>query len=288
MNVNFELYRIFYVVAINKNMSKASEELFISQPAVSQSIKKLEEQLGASLFLRSNKGLELTKEGRNFFDYIKGAIDLIKSGENEFENFKQLRVGEVRIGASTTLTKLVLIDAIKNFKKDYPNIKISIINDLTQNLILDLKKGKLDFVVYNEDETLEDGIKKTLLKQLEYAFVYHKNYYQFNDIITLKEINNYPLILQMPKSHTRKLLDDFCLKHSVKLKPEFEVVSGELVKDLVKSGLGIGFILKALMEDELLKEIELKEKLPKAQVYLALHNNIALTFASKMFIKYLK
>jgi len=288
MNINFELYRIFYVVALNKNMSRASEELYISQPAVSQSIKKLEEQLGASLFVRSNKGLELTKEGQNFFDYIKGAIDLIKSGENEFENFKQLKFGEVRIGASTTLTKLILIDAIKNFKKDFPNIKISIINDLTQNLILDLKKGNLDLVVYNENEVLEDGVKLTLLKQLDYAFVYNKNNYKFNNDLSLKELNNYPLILQKPKSHTRKLLDDFCLNNSVQLKPEFEVVSGELVKDLAKNGLGIGFILKALIEDDILQEITLKEKLPKAQVYLSTHKNIALTFASKKFIKYLK
>jgi len=232
--------------------------------------------------------LELTKEGQNFFDYIKGAIDLIKSGENEFDSFKQLRIGEVRIGASTTLTKLVLIDAVKKFKKDYPNIKIYIYNELTQNLILDLKKGKLDFVVFNENENQEDDIKLLFLKELSYAFVYNKNNFHLSGVKSLKELNNYPLILQMPKSNTRKILDDFCINHKVQLKPEFEVVSGELVRDLALNGLGIGYILKEMIENNVLQQVVLKEELPKAQVFLATHKKIQLSFASKKFCEYLK
>lgn len=288
MNINFELYRIFYVVANNKNMSRASEELFISQPAISQSIRKLEEQLDVSLFLRSNKGLELTKEGKNFYDYIKGAIELIQSGENEFKNFKQLNVGEVKIGASTTLTKLLLINAIKRFKNDYPNIKITIVNDLTKNLMLDLKKGIVDFVVFNEAEKEEKEVKLTPLTSLHYAFVYHPNQFHFNKEVTLNELNNYPLIIQKEKSNTRNILDEFCLTHSVKLNPEFEVVSGELVKELALRGLGIGFIIKELIKNEPLKEVKLKEDLPKANIYLATHKTIKPTFAAKEFIKYLK
>lgn len=96
-------------------MTKASEELHISQPAISQSIKKLEVQLGGTLFIRSNKGMELTSEGKMFYNYIKSALELINNAENEFTSFKDLSKGKINIGASTTLTKIVIMDAIKNF-----------------------------------------------------------------------------------------------------------------------------------------------------------------------------
>ena len=119
MNVDLELYKVFYVVAKNKHMTRASEELHISQPAISQSIKKLEDQLGGTLFLRSNKGMELTEEGKMFYEYVKGALELIGHAENEFTSFKDLSKGEIKVGCSTTLTKLILMDALENFHKDY-------------------------------------------------------------------------------------------------------------------------------------------------------------------------
>ena len=148
MNIDLELYKVFYIVAKNKHMTKASEELHISQPAISQSIKKLEDQLGGTLFLRSNKGMELTEEGKMFYEYVKGALELINDAENEFTSFKDLTKGEIKIGCSTTLTKLILMNALKEFHKEYPNININITNNLTSNLISDLKLGKLDFVVF--------------------------------------------------------------------------------------------------------------------------------------------
>ena len=135
MNIDLELYKVFYVVAKNKHMTKASEELHISQPAISQSIKKLEEQLGGTLFLRSNKGMELTEEGKMFYEYVKDALELINNAENEFTSFKDLSKGEIKIGCSTTLTKLILIDTLKKFHTEYPNININITNNLTSNLL---------------------------------------------------------------------------------------------------------------------------------------------------------
>lgn len=120
---------------------------YISQPAISQSIKKLENQLGRTLFLRNDKGMELTEEGKMFYKYVKGVLELINNAENEFTSFKDLSKGEIKIGCSTTLTKLILVNTLKEFHNEYPNINISITNDLTSNLINDLKLGKLDFVI---------------------------------------------------------------------------------------------------------------------------------------------
>ena len=154
MNIDLELYRIFYIVAKHKHMTRASEELHISQPAISQSIKKLEEQLDGTLFIRSNKGMELTSEGKMFYDYVKGALELINNAENEFTSFKDLSKGEVKIGASTTLTKIILMNALKNFHKDYPNIEINITNDLSYIFKLeqnDADKIKNTFAVAKKD-----------------------------------------------------------------------------------------------------------------------------------------
>lgn len=289
MNIDLELYRVFYVVAKHKHMTKASNELHISQPAISQSIKKLEDQLGGTLFLRSNKGMELTEEGKMFYDYVKGALELINNAENEFTSFKDLNKGEIKIGCSTTLTKLVLIDVLKDFHNDYPNININITNDLTTNLINELKLGKLDFVIFNESNIKETNLNLEKIKELEQGFIYNPKYYKDN-INTFEDLNNYPLILQKESSNTRKLLDYIALNNNVKLVPKMEVVSQELINEFTNIGLGIGFTTISLAHKKSndLKELKINKKIPNINVYLATNKYVSLTFASKMFIKYLK
>ena len=289
MNVNLELYRVFYAVAKNKHMTKASEELCISQPAISQSIKKLEDQLGGVLFLRSNKGMELTEEGKMFYEYVKGALELINNAENEFTAFKELSKGEIKIGCSTTLTKLVLMDAIKDFHKDYPNVEINITNDLTSNLINDLEMGKLDFVIFNESNIKEKNVCLDKIKELRQGFVYNPDYFK-DEINSFADLNNYPLILQKTGANSRKFLDYIALQNQVKLEPKMEVVSQELVIEFTNIGLGIGFGIIDLANRNFdnLKELGINKKIPALKVFLATNKNVSLTFASKTFIKYLK
>lgn len=288
MNIDLELYKVFYVVAKNKHMTRASEELHISQPAISQSIKKLEDQLGGTLFLRSNKGMELTNEGEMFFDYVKGALELINNAESEFTSFKKLTKGEIKIGASTTLTKLVLMNTIKNFHKDYPNIKINITNDLTKNLLIDLEKGKLDFVIYNEGEKKNSNIETTKIKEIKQGFIYNEMYYK-DKITNISELINYPLILQKKESNSRKFLDEYTLKSNIILEANTEVVSQDLVIEFTEAGLGIGFSIidLAKMKYPSLKELKINESIPLTNIYLSKNKNINLTFASKKFIDYL-
>ena len=289
MNVDLELYRVFYTVAKNKHMTKASEELHISQPAISQSVKKLEDQLGGILFLRSNKGMELTEEGKMLYEYVKGALELINNAENEFTSFKDLSKGEIKIGCSTTLTKLILLDALKEFHIDYPNIIINITNDLTSNLINDLKIGKLDFVIFNESNLKETNLNLEKIKELKQGFIYNPSFYN-DEIKKIEELNNYPLILQNEESNSRKLLDYICINNNVKLTPSMEVVSQELITEFTNIGLGIGYSIIDLAKKNHsnLKELAINKQIPNINVYLATNKNISLTFASKMFIKYLK
>ena len=286
MNIDLELYRVFYIVAKNKHMTKASEELHISQPAISQSIKKLEEQLGGTLFLRSNKGMELTEEGKMFYEYVKGALELINNAENEFTSFKDLSKGEIKIGCSTTLTKLILMDTLKKFHTEYPNINIT--NDLTSNLINDLKLGKLDFVIFNESNIKETNLHLEKIKELKQGFIYNPEFYK-DEINDFEDLNKLPLILQKEESNSRKLLDYIALQNSVKLIPKMEVVSQELITEFVNIGLGIGFVIidLATRNYKNIKELKINKKIPNINIYLATNKSISLTFASKMFIKYL-
>lgn len=288
MNVDLELYRVFYVVAKHKHMTRASEELCISQPAISQSIKKLEEQIGGTLFLRSNKGMELTSEGKMFYEYVKGALELINNAENEFTSFKDLSKGEIKIGASTTLTKIILMDAVKSFHKDYPNVEINITNDLTSNLILDLQKGKLDFIIFNEGNVKETNVKSEKIRSIKQGFIYNPEYYN-DDIKCLGDLNNYPLVLQKKESNSRKFLDAFALRNNVILNAKTEIVSQDLVTEFVNAGLGIGFTIIELAKRNYpnLKELKINKNLPNTDIYMATNKNINLTFASKKFLSYL-
>ena len=289
MNINLELYRIFYVVAKNKHMTRASEELHISQPAISQSIKKLESDLGGTLFLRSNKGMELTSEGKMFYEYVKGALELINNAEHEFTSFKELDKGEIKIGCSTTLTKLVLIDTIEKFHNDYPNVNIIITNDLTSNLINDLEKGKLDFVIFNESNIKENNVSIEKLLELKQGFIYNPNYFK-DDINNLSDLNNYPLILQKNESNSRKLLNDVTLKNGIILEPSTEVVSQDLVVEFTNIGLGIGFSIIELAKRKFntLKELKINKDIPNIKANNATNKTICLTFASNKFLDYLK
>lgn len=289
MSVDLELYRVFYAVAKHKHMTKASEELHISQPAISQSIKKLEGQLGGTLFLRSNKGMGLTEEGKMFYEYVKGALELINNAENEFTSFKDLSKGEIKIGCSTTLTKLVLMNALKDFHLDYPNININITNDLTSNLINDLKLGKLDFVIFNESNIKETNLNLEKIKELKQGFIYNPEFYDDN-VNNFEDLNEIPLILQKEESNSRKLLDYVALQNNVKLIPKMEVVSQELITEFTNIGLGIGFAIIDLAKRNYknIKELNINKKIPNINIYLATNKSVSLTFASKMFIKYLK
>lgn len=287
MNIDLELYKVFYTVAKHNHMTRASEELHISQPAISQSIKKLEEQLGGPLFLRSNKGMELTEEGKMFYEYVKGALELIKNAENDFTSYKDLSKGEIKIGCSTTLTKLLLLDVIKKFHEDYPKITFKIENDLTSNLINDLKLGKLDFVIFNESGVKEKNINLEKIGEMKQGFIYNPNYFT-DDIEILNDLNKYPLILQKEESNSRKLLEKITSQNNVELIPKMEVVSQELVTEFTNIGFGIGFTIIDLAKRKYsnLKELKINKKIPNINIYLATNKSISLTFASKMILQY--
>lgn len=284
MDISLDLYKSFLAVAKNKSMTKAAQELLISQPAISKSIKTLEDQMGVLLFNRSNKGLELTKEGKMLYDRISVAMNLILNAQTELSFYKDLEEGEVKIGVSSVLSKCLLTDTLKSFTTKYPNIKISITNGLVDDLIEKLNLGKLDFVIYNDKEVKYNAETETL-KDFSYVFFYNKNFYEIEHIESFEDFNKYNLILQQKGSNTRDILD---IKTSNKLIPKIEVMSQDLIYHLVNEGLGMGFGFEDLVDlNPNFKKIYLPN-LESVSINLATNKGTKLSFAAQTFVKELK
>ena len=163
MNINYELYRVFYEVVNSGSITHASERLNISQPAISKSIKNLEEQLGGDLFIRTQKGVVLTEEGKIFYEHIKNAINNINDAESEFTSLIKLNKGSIRIGVSTTITEKYLLPHLKEFHEQFPNISIHMYTDISNELLNKLKNGLIDLaIIHVMDKDYGSEINKYL------------------------------------------------------------------------------------------------------------------------------
>jgi len=295
MNIDFELYRIFYTVAKNESITKASRELNISQPAISKSIKNLENQLGGSLFVRTRKGVVLTNEGKEFFNYIKTGIEYFKGAENKFTDLINLESGSIRIGTSTTLTRTFLVPYLEEFHSKYPKININIYTGVTRDLFEKLRNGLVDLVIFNMVEEVDYGkeIETYRLKSVQDTFVVGKDYkFLLDKNITFKDLNNYPLILQSKDSNTRKVLDSLASSYGVQLNPSMELASYTLVSLFSKIGFGIGYVTEEYHNNEFengeLFPLKLDINIPKRYVGLAVNRKNTPNFSTKKFIEIIK
>lgn len=290
MNINYERYRIFYHVATSGNISKAADELLISQPAVTWQIKSLEEQLGITLFIRTKKGVLLTDEGKILFNYVKNGVESFSNGENALTNLRNLDYGIIRIGASTTVSKHVLMPYLARFHEEYPNIEIKIVNTLTENLLRELRNGNLDILLLNlpmKEEAKDLKITKVL--DVQDIFVGNKKYYELtNGSLKLKELNKYPLLFQKNPSNTREYLDNYLKANHIHLLPQMEIVSYNLIMDFVSAGFGIGYATKEFIKEELeskkLYEINITPKVPKRYIGIVTLNKTIPNYSVKKLI----
>lgn len=293
MNINFELYKVFYQIAKEGKISAASKKLHVTQPAVSQSIKQLEERLGGKLFFRTPKGMKLTTEGEMLFSYVEKAYDLIKAGEMKFEEMNNLEFGEINIGASDTLCSHYLIPYLEEFHKKFPKIKIKITNRTTYEIIDLLKTGSVDLGILNlpVDDDNQLNIAESLT--IEDCFIYGKKYSShFKDKVPLKKLTQFPIILLEKGSSTRNFIDNIFLENKLKLEPEIELGSNDLLVKFAKIGLGISFVSKSSIKNELkdgeIFEVKLKEKIPKRKIGIATLKGVFLSPAGQEFMAFLQ
>ena len=291
--VNLELYRVFYTVAKCGSLTKAAEELFISQPAVSQAIKQLESQLGGKLFNRTHKGMELSDTGgKQIFSTVEKALKLFDEAESKYSELKDTATGIVRICASDTVATHFLLPYIKKYHEKYPDVNLVLQNGTSSETIELLKnnKGDIGFVNLPIDDS-DINLSNTVM-QLHDTFVASEKFSElFDGVIDLKRLQDYPLLMLELSTATRQAIVGFAHSQGVHLHPEIELGSLELMTSLAKTGIGIACIPREFVSHELadgsLKEIKTNPPLPSRAIGLALPKNGNLLFAVKEFIKLL-
>ncbi len=290
MNIDIELYKVFYNVAEFQNITKAAQNLYISQPAVTMSIKKLENQLETKLFVRNKKGVTLTSEGKVLFEYVKQAMESLRLGENKIENFKKLETGNIRIGIGTNLAKFFLAPHLEKFHKLYPKITVSLDTSMTDTLISKLEQDKIDIAIIADTNTNWKNLNVEYSEEIQDIFIANNSYKDvINKEISLKELSAYPLLLQAAHSHTRCFLDNFASKNGVKLNSIMELASYSLVIEFAKIGMGIGFVTKNYVQDELNKkelfELRVTPQIPKRNILVLTKKSYLPSFSASKLIE---
>ena len=292
--VNLELYRVFYTVAKCGSLTKAAEELYISQPAVSQSIKQLENQLGVSLFNRTHRGMELSAQGgKLIFKEVERALGLLYAAENRLVQIKTSATGTIRIGASDTIFEYFLADKIVEFHAQFPAVKIELMADFTPDTIEKLKANRCDVAFVNlpisvDSEELE--LRGNCMR-LNDIFIAGEKFKELAEgTVSISQLEKYPLILMDKNTVSRRSLDNFFASLGVNLQPSIEVGSWDLMKRLVVSGMGIGIIPKQYAKRRLsngeLFEIKTDPTLPVRSVGMLLPKHKPASFALHSFIEY--
>ena len=290
MDINYELYKVFYHVASTLSFSEASKQLFISQSAVSQSIKVLEKKLNQTLFIRSTKKVQLTPEGEILLKHVEPAMNLIRQGENQLLDSNSLNGGQLRIGASDTICRYYLVPFLSEFHKRYPNIHIKVTNRTSIECARLLDNGQVDFILTNYPNSGLGGTQNIhVLREFNDIFVANETYFPMKDRpVTLRELQALPILMLDRKSTTNEYLHALFQQHQLDLVPEIELSSNDLLLDLATIGLGIAFVPDYCLPNHSsdLFPLTLAEELPSRQLMLVHSEQLPLSPAAKQFLEY--
>lgn len=294
IDIDFESYRIFCIVAECESFSKAAEKLYVSQPAITQSIKKLEDNLKGRLFFRTPKGVKLTDEGKRLYQYIKTSVDIMSNAENKFSQFINLEEGNIKVKTGSALGNVGIYDAIIQFSKKYPKIKIEVSGGYVKDSIEELSKGEVDLVAVNLPfEYDETNIQIIECGEIEDCFYSTNEYYKnIKNKNKIKELLKTELIAPAEKSTTGKILRQFCEKNNIEYVPKFVMTSTNARKYFTMQGLGIGFGIKENIKKELesgeLVEIKVSSRPLKRSFGIAVQKKELLNNATLKLIDIIK
>ena len=275
MNQNLSSYWIFYTVANAGNISKAAKELYISQPAISKSIQKLEENLNCKLFSRSSRGVVLTDEGKLLYDHVSSAFETLTLGEEKLKRSIELGVGHLKIGVSSTLCKYMLLPYLKDFTKRYPHINISIVCQSTNESLQMLEENKIDIGLIGKPENLKN-IHFDFLEEIEDIFVAAKDYLRNLKARGIQKdhiLQSSTLMLLDKNNMTRQYIDDYLQENQIIIKDSIDISDMDLLIDFARIGVGVACVIKNFVREDLengtLVEIPLGFPIHKREVGFA-------------------
>ncbi len=286
-NINLNSLKIFLEVANSKSFLDASNKLFISQPAVSKSMSKLEEDLKIQLFYRANKGITLTPAGETLYKYLKETKDLLLSCERALVSLNDVEKGRIIIGVQSHIVRNYLMDKIADFRMKHPRIVIELIDLSTNALIEKMEERKVDFIVDSTPiETVYNNVIIKPICSLNTCFVKSANFRE--KIKSLQQLEQENIILPAARSSLRKNLNKLFNDMGVEINPILEFETEELIIDATRRNLGIGYVVKSaikyLVDAKILEYIDLREELPKMEINLVYIKNY-LTNVAKLFIE---
>lgn len=291
MDINYELYRVFYHVAATLSFSEASKQLFISQSAVSQSIKVLEKKLNQPLFIRSTKKVQLTPEGEILLKHVEPAMNLIRKGEAQLLEAHSLGGGQLRIGASDTICRYYLVPYLKRFHQEYPGVHIKVTNHTSIECAKCLENGQVDFIVANyPNSALTGGLNLRVINEFHDVFVANPEAFPLSGrSLSFEELLNLPIMMLDRKSTTSEFLHHIFQRRQLDLAPEIELSSNDLLIDLARIGLGIAFVPDFCIPKNAgdLVVLDLKEDLPPRQMVVAYSESLPVSQAARQFMSML-
>lgn len=290
MDISFELYKVFYYVATTLSFSEASRQLYISQSAVSQSVKSLEQKLGHPLFQRTRKKVTLTAEGEALLRHVEPAVNLLYEGENQILSSAS-QEAPLRIGASDTICRYFLVPYFKRFHKEFPNVHIKVMNSTSGGCVSLLHNNKVDFIVANAPNShLSDKDTCCVIKEFQDIFVAGKKFYNLeNEELSLAKLTGYPILMLEKDSTTSEFLHQLFVRNGLSLSPEAELSSNDLLLDLARIGLGITVVPDYVLEHRKkdFYRLNIKENIPKRKLILAYNPQFLASPAAINFLRYL-
>lgn len=290
-NRDFNLYKIFLTLYELKSISKTANKLYVSQPAISYSLKELEAQLGYNLFYRNSKGIEPTMEANELYSYISTAFNIIKSGEDHIKNLNSLDIGEIRIGAHSHIASFYLAPFIHEFRKLYPGVKFEIISKSTSDLVELLETRKIDLIVGALPINVSNkSVNKKMLNRFKNCFVYNKKIMKDCTINTPEDLIKYPLILPSATSSIRSKLDEYMEKKNITLHPAIESWTTEFMLEMVKNGSGIGYFAQNVItsqDKDSYEMITFNDSLPEVDICAVYLGDFEMPVLNK-FVDFLK
>ncbi len=271
MAENLEYYKIFYYTAKYGSLTAAAAELSISQPAVSQALKQLENALSAKLFVRASRGIRLTMEGEVLYEYVKEGYEQIMAGERKLASMLQLEYGELKIGASDMTLKYYLLPFLQKFHEQFPGIKVTVMNAPTPETLKLLRQGKIDFGVVSTPSCREPEFHVMPVREIEDVFVAGRKFIQYkNRMLDFKELERLPIISLEGNTSTKAYMDAFLKQNGVELHPEFELATSDMIVQFALRSLGVGSVVRDFaaeyLEDGTLIELGFNKMIHKREI----------------------
>ena len=290
---NLEAYKVFYYVAKCGSVTKAAGELSISQPAVSQAIKQLENTLDAALFHRAAKGVRLTSEGELLYSYVAKGYEQIEMGVKKVHQMQNMELGEVRIGASDMTLQFYLLPYLETFHERYPNIKVMVSNAPTPETIESLYEGKIDFGVVSTPFDARPEVESFEVKKIRNTFVAGNKFWTLKGKrMEYGELEQLPCIFLEKDTSTRKFMDRFLEQRGIILEPEFELATSDMIVQFAIRNMGIGCVMEEFAKEKIesgeLFELAFREMMPEREICVVTDKKVPISPAGERFLEVLR